>query len=65
MPSEDRVRQVKTTKAKHGEDHYKKIGSKGGVNSPTKFNSESAKKAARIRWDAVKNNEKGEQDVQA
>lgn len=54
MAADDRVRQVATTKANHGEDHYKKIGSKGGNNSPTKFNSESASAAAKARWEAYR-----------
>lgn len=52
MSNDDRLRQVATTKEKYGEDHYKTIGSKGGQNSPTKFNTDSAKKAANARWDA-------------
>lgn len=47
---DDRKRQVETTKARHGEDHFKKIGQKGGQNNPLKFNSETAKAAAERRW---------------
>lgn len=54
MSSEDRLRQVETTKLNYGPDHYKKIGGKGGANSPTKFNSESAKLAAQKRWQAYR-----------
>jgi hypothetical protein len=46
----DRIQQVKTTREKHGEDHYKKIGQKGGANSPTKFTSETGSANAKKRW---------------
>jgi hypothetical protein len=47
----DRQQQVDTTKKKYGEDHYSKIGSKGGQNTPTQFTSESSQKALKARWD--------------
>jgi hypothetical protein len=50
MPTKDRIQQVKTTKERHGDDHYKKIGKKGGDESPTKFDSERGMNAANIRW---------------
>lgn len=50
MSTPDRIRQVKTTKEKHGADHYHKIGGKGGKKSPTKFSSESGKQASLKRW---------------
>lgn len=50
MPNDDRERQVATTKATYGDDHYSIIGSKGGKNSPTKYTSDSGKRAAEIRW---------------
>lgn len=49
--SPDRVRQVETTKKEHGQDHYRKIGKKGGDNSPTKFNSDTGRRAVLIRWE--------------
>lgn len=50
MSTEDRKRQVKTTKENHGDDFYKKAGSAGGKKSTTKFNSDAAKKAVEARW---------------
>ena len=63
MMSEDRKRQVATTRARHGDDFYVGIGKKskgGGFNDP-----EVAKRAASKRWankrkirdDAVSNDE--------
>lgn len=43
--NDDRKRQVATTKARYGEDHYKKISAKG-----KKLNSETAKLAVMKRW---------------
>lgn len=50
MTTPDRVKQVETTKANHGEDHYKKIGSAGGKISPGKFDSERGRAAINARW---------------
>lgn len=50
---DSRQRGIETMKKKYGEDHFKKIGSKGGKNSTTKFNSDSAREAAQARWDKV------------
>lgn len=50
MPTRDRIRQVKTTRLKHGKDHYKLIGKMGGDKTPTKFTSETGKAAAAARW---------------
>jgi general stress protein YciG len=38
------------TRMEKDPDFYKKIGSKGGKNNKTKFNSESAKAAVEARW---------------
>lgn len=45
------VRQTATFIEKHGEQAYSKIGSLGGKKSPTKFNSETARLAARKSWE--------------
>jgi hypothetical protein len=62
----NRKKQVKTTKEVHGERFYKEIGSVGGNNSPTKFDSTSGSKAANARWDKYRadqlNKEKGDID---
>lgn len=50
----DRKKQVKTTKERHGKDHYKKIGQKGGLNSPTRFTSETGKAHSDKRWGKTK-----------
>lgn len=50
MATEDRIRQVETTRQNWGKNHYKEIGSRGGKNSPAKFTSESGKKASQARW---------------
>lgn len=72
MSTPDRVRQVKTTREKHGDDHYQKIGKKGGDNSPTKFTPESGRKAIEARWakhraeqEAKAKARKGNQDDQS
>lgn len=64
MPTEDRIRQVATTKEIHGEDHYKTIGARGGKNSPTKFDSSSASAAANKRWAAYRAAKTNEQKGQ-
>lgn len=47
----DRKKQVDTTKKKHGDKFYHEIGSIGGLNSPTQFDSQSGSNAANIRWE--------------
>lgn len=61
----DRQKQVETAKQRYGEDFYKRIGSRGGKKTPTKFNSESGRKAVEARWAKyreaqAKKREKGE-----
>lgn len=69
MPTKDRIQQVKTTRERHGEDHYKQIGKKGGDVSPTKFDSQRGSRAANIRWQRLreklkaKEGEKNEQNI--
>lgn len=46
-----RTRQRLTFLNKHGRDGYRKAGSKGGQNSPTKFTSESARQASLKSWE--------------
>ena len=41
-----RRKQVKTYILRNGRDGYQKAGSKGGLNSPTKFDSERGRAAA-------------------
>lgn len=43
-------RRARTRKEKYGEDFYRKIGSKGGKNSPSQFTSQSGTKAVEARW---------------
>lgn len=62
MSTPDRIRQVKTTKEKHGPNYYKKIGHDGGILSTTKFDSESAKAAANARWEKERQKNKGNND---
>lgn len=61
MPSDDRIRQVKTTRERYGKDHYAEIGAKGAANSPTKFNSQTATEAAKRRWEAYREKRKGKE----
>jgi len=48
---DDRERQVKTTRERYGEDHFKKIGAEGGKKSTGKFDSERGRKAVQRRWE--------------
>lgn len=59
--SPDRIQQVETTRKKYGEDHYKKIGSKGGKLTPTKFNSKSGSAAINARWAKYRENQRKEE----
>lgn len=64
--SEDRIRQVETTKKKHGKDFYSRIAKKGGENSPTKFDSKTGSAAIKARWakyraEQAKREKEGEQ----
>lgn len=52
-----RKQQVKTTRANHGPNFYKEIGSMGGQESTTKFTPESGRQAALKRWQRVRENE--------
>jgi len=45
-----RIKQRETMKAKYGDDIYTRLAKKGGDKSPTKFNSERGREAARKRW---------------
>ncbi len=62
MPTKDRIQQVKTTRERHGEDHYQKIGKKGGDKSPTKFDSEQGSRAAKIRWERFREKQLKEEE---
>jgi hypothetical protein len=46
-----RKQQVKTFMKKYGRQGYAQAGSLGGRKSPTKFNSETASKAAAVGWE--------------
>lgn len=48
--SYDKDAQIAKTKKRHGDDVFVRAGKKGGKNTPTKFNSESAKAAVNKRW---------------
>lgn len=50
MTTKDRIQQVKTTKERHGDDHYKKIGKTGGKKSSGKFDSDKGRAAVQRRW---------------
>lgn len=54
------------TRMKNNPNFYKEIGSKGGKNNSTKFNSESAKAAVNARWQKhrEKQAQKGKNDEQ-
>lgn len=51
---EDRIRQVQTTKERHGADHYSRIGAM--KKKRTFDNPEAAKKAADVRWAKYRKN---------
>lgn len=51
LPTTRYKQQVKTFKKNHGPNAYQAIGSEGGKKSPTKFTSESGRKAALASWD--------------
>lgn len=46
-----RLRQTKTMRKKHGADYFKRIGSKGGQNSTTQWDSDTARKMAERSWE--------------
>lgn len=48
--TEDRKRQVATTRERHGKDFYKEIGKKSSGAGQTFRDPEKARAAARIRW---------------
>lgn len=48
---ERRARQRLTFLNKHGRQKYRDAGSKGGLKSPTKFNSETARQASLKSWE--------------
>ncbi len=50
MMTDDRKRQVRTTKERHGDDFYKKIGAKSSGKGQTFRDSEKARDAANRRW---------------
>lgn len=66
-----RKRQSATRREKYGPDVYSKMGSKGGLKSPTKFTSESARIAAarsvevrQQKREAAESNHKNENGLQ-
>lgn len=61
MSTPDRIQQVKTTRERHGKDHYHKIGQRGGKVSTTKFTSKSASAAAKARWDKYRKQKQKEE----
>lgn len=46
-----RVKQVKTMRRRYGQKWYKKNSAKAGRASPTKFDSDRGRAAAKARWD--------------
>ena len=44
-------RQVETMKARHGKDFYSRIAKLGTDKIPTKFDSTSGSRAAKIKWE--------------
>jgi hypothetical protein len=47
----DEKKQVQSTRKNQGADFYKRIGSKGGQHSKTKFNSDTGRAAVLARWE--------------
>lgn len=48
--SEREIRRIETTKKRHGADFFHRNAVKAGRQTPTKFNSETARAAAKKRW---------------
>lgn len=50
--SERELRRIETTKKRHGDDFWHRNAVKAGKKTPTKFDSERGREAARKRWAA-------------
>lgn len=47
-------RRIETIKQRHGADFFHRNAKKAGKATPTKFDSETGREAAKARWDKVR-----------